>query len=115
MDVYSYGVLLCKMCIRDLPDTTKRDTQVAQVPYEGFRCLIQRCIQMEPETRPTMEEIIEYLDPQWHKFIVSATVSLRQGALVKTGNKNLNWRNDARTFQEMIIGRKKLRRMLLLY
>lgn len=102
MDVYSYGVLLCEMCIRHFPDSTKRDKQVAQVPDEAFRCLIRRCIQMDPETRPTMEEIIEDLDPQWHMFTVSATVSPIQGAFIKIGQRSLNWRGDAQNFWEMI-------------
>ena len=62
MDVYSFGVLLCEMCIRDLPDPKQREKQVALVNNDEFRELIQRCIQREPEARPTMEEIIYVLD-----------------------------------------------------
>jgi len=58
MDVYSFGVLLCEMCIRDLPDPKQREKQVALVKNDVFRELVQCCIQREPEARPTMEEMI---------------------------------------------------------
>ncbi|XP_020622585.1 probable serine/threonine-protein kinase drkB [Orbicella faveolata] len=64
MDVYSYGVLLCEMCNRELPDLKRREEQVALVTDPFFLDLILRCINYEPEARPTMEEIINVLDPQ---------------------------------------------------
>ena len=66
MDVYSFGVLLCEMCISELPDPKQWKKQVALVRNDMFRDLILRCIQKEPEARPNMEEIINDLDPLWH-------------------------------------------------
>ena len=62
IDVYSFGVLLCEMCIRELPDPKQREEQVALVTNHVFRGLIRRCIQKDPEARPNMEEIIDDLD-----------------------------------------------------
>ena len=62
VDVYSFGVLLCEMCIRQLPDPQRRDQQIAMVTNRLLRALIRRCVQTEPETRPNMEEIIEELE-----------------------------------------------------
>lgn len=73
MDVYSYGVLLCEMCIQDLPDPKQREKQVTLVKNDVFRELIQRCTQREPEARPTMEEIINDLDSLWLYLILSDT------------------------------------------
>ncbi|KAJ7381872.1 hypothetical protein OS493_038558, partial [Desmophyllum pertusum] len=61
IDVYSFGVLLCEMCIRKLPDPERRDQQVAMVTNRLLRALIRGCLQPEPETRPNMEEIVEEL------------------------------------------------------
>ncbi|XP_078367503.1 uncharacterized protein LOC144651439 isoform X2 [Oculina patagonica] len=62
VDVYSFGVLLCEMCIRELPDPERRDQQIAMVTNRLLRALVRRCVQTEPETRPNMEEIIEELE-----------------------------------------------------
>ncbi|KAJ7381874.1 hypothetical protein OS493_038561 [Desmophyllum pertusum] len=62
IDVYSFGVLLCEMCIRELPDPGRRDQQVAMVTNRLIRALIRGCLQPEPETRPSMEEIVEELE-----------------------------------------------------
>ncbi|KAJ7376873.1 hypothetical protein OS493_031751 [Desmophyllum pertusum] len=56
-----FGVLLCEMCIRELPDPERRDQQVAMVTNRLLRALIRECLQSEPETRPAMEEIVEEL------------------------------------------------------
>ena len=58
VDVYSYGVLLCEICIRELPDPERRDEQVAMVENRAFRALVRRCLQRDPESRPSMEDII---------------------------------------------------------
>jgi len=61
VDVYSFGVLLCEMCIRVLPDPEWRDQQILMVTSLPLRALIRRCLQSEPEARPNMVVIIEEL------------------------------------------------------
>ena len=62
VDVYSFGVLLCEMCIQELPDPEKRDQQIVMVPNRELRALIRRCLQSEPEARPNMKDIIGELE-----------------------------------------------------
>ena len=61
--MYSFGVLLCEMCIRELPDPERRDQQIVMVTNSLLRALIRGCVQREPAARPNMEEIIEELEP----------------------------------------------------
>ncbi|XP_078364661.1 uncharacterized protein LOC144649065 [Oculina patagonica] len=58
VDVYSFGVLLCEMCIRELPVPEEIHNQIGQVTNGALRGLIQRCVQRDPETRPAMSEVI---------------------------------------------------------
>ncbi|XP_078358151.1 uncharacterized protein LOC144642920 isoform X2 [Oculina patagonica] len=58
VDVFSFGVLLCEMCIRDMPDPQRRDQQIAMVTNRWLRALVRRCVQTEPGLRPNMEAII---------------------------------------------------------
>ena len=62
IDVYSFGVLLCEMCIQKMPDLDRRDTQVGLVENPVIQALIRRCLQSVAEDRPNMEEIIEELE-----------------------------------------------------
>ena len=62
VDVYSFGVLLCEMCIQEMPDPEKREQQVALVTNRVLRALIRGCLQSEPEARPSMEEINDELE-----------------------------------------------------
>ena len=64
VDVFSFGVLLCEMCIRELPNPERRDQQIAMVTNHVLRALVRRCVQTEPGARPNMEEIIEELEEQ---------------------------------------------------
>ncbi|CAH3189530.1 unnamed protein product [Porites lobata] len=60
IDVYSFGVLLlCEMCIRELPDPSRREVQVSLGTNTEFRGLVRRCLQKTPSMRPTMQEIID--------------------------------------------------------
>ena len=60
--MYSFGVLLCEMCIRELPDPERRDQQIDMVTIRLLRALIRRCVNTQPESRPNMDEIIEELE-----------------------------------------------------
>ena len=60
--MYSFGVLLCEMCIQELPDPERRDQQIVMVTNRQFRALIRRCLQLEPEARPNMEDIFGELE-----------------------------------------------------
>ena len=60
--MYSFGVLLCEICIRELPDPDRRDEQVAMVTNGVLRALIRGCLEQDAEKRPSMEEIIDELE-----------------------------------------------------
>ena len=57
MDVYSYGVLLCEMCIRKLPVPECLDEQISSITNEHFQSLVRRCTDKEPKNRPSMQDV----------------------------------------------------------
>lgn len=61
MDVYSFGVLLCEMCIRESPDREKRSQQVEVVTNQAIQDLIKACLETDPEDRPGIERIVNEL------------------------------------------------------
>lgn len=50
------------MCIREMPEPDRRDTQVKLVKNTVIQALVKRCVQSAAEDRPSMEEIIEELE-----------------------------------------------------
>ena len=60
--MYSFGVLFCEICIRELPDPDRRDEQVAMVTNRMLRALIRGCLQQDADERPSMEGIIGELE-----------------------------------------------------
>ncbi|KAK3754778.1 hypothetical protein QZH41_019690 [Actinostola sp. cb2023] len=67
IDVFSFGLLLCEMVIRELPVPTHSQQQVAMVANQLLKDLISKCIQEDHEKRPTMEEILHHLEPLFFK------------------------------------------------
>lgn len=62
VDVYSFGVLLCEMCIRELPDPQKREQQVRRVTKRVCHALVKMCLKSEPGRRPNMQRVIDEVD-----------------------------------------------------
>ena len=60
--MYSFGVLLCEMCIRELPLSHEIRNQIEQVSDRTLRRLIRRCVKTNPEERPTTSEVISELE-----------------------------------------------------
>ena len=58
MDVYSYGVLLCEMCIRECPIPECLDEQLSSMTNKNLRNLVRQCTKKEPEDRPTMQDVV---------------------------------------------------------
>ena len=59
VDVYSFGVLLCEMCICKTPDPERRDEQVLLMTNDAFRNLVHECLKDDPAERPDMASIIQ--------------------------------------------------------
>ncbi|KAL9974239.1 hypothetical protein ACROYT_G011254 [Oculina patagonica] len=74
VDVYSFGVLLCEMCIKQLPSLREVHHQIGQVTNGALRRLIQRCVQRNPEVRPAMSEVISELEGPTRTTGVSSLV-----------------------------------------
>lgn len=62
--MYSFGVLLCEMCIRELPDPDPQGihNQIRQVTNGILQKPIKRCVKINPEERPTISEVISQLE-----------------------------------------------------
>lgn len=59
--MYSFGVLLCEMCIRELPDPEIRHEQILKVSSSAVQGLIRRCVLRNPEERPSVRDVIPFL------------------------------------------------------
>ena len=66
MDSYSYGILLCEVVNRKLPSGDHRDEMVGAMAgkWRSMHELTLRCIKFDPDERPMMTEILEYLRRQ---------------------------------------------------
>ncbi|CAH3189309.1 unnamed protein product [Porites lobata] len=64
VDVYSFGVLLCEMCTRELPVPQQIQDQIGLVTNGVLRELIMQCVARAPEARPTMSDVISMLTQQ---------------------------------------------------
>ena len=60
--MYSFGVLICEICIGKLPNPDRRPEQVAMVENRVLRVLIRRCLEDYPQDRPSMEDVIGELE-----------------------------------------------------
>ena len=62
MDVYSFGVLLCEMCVQEPPEPDRHDEQVDKMLNRALQKLVRWCLQTNPNYRPDMTEIIDKLE-----------------------------------------------------
>lgn len=60
-DVYSFGVLLLEMCTRQMPVPEQMSEQLKLVPNAELKNLIGACIHHNPENRPSMNVVINFL------------------------------------------------------
>ena len=63
MDVYSYGVLLVEMCLRELPESQPEHLQgqIQRIQWVNMVSLIRRCTSETPVHRPTMKDVMDLL------------------------------------------------------
>ena len=62
MDVFSYGVLLIEMNVRQFPDIDKREAHIKAIKWPLFENLVQRCLTENYKQRPAMSDIIKELN-----------------------------------------------------
>ena len=62
MDVYSFGVLLCEMCVQEPPEHGRHDEQVDKMLNRALQKLVRLCLQTDPKKRPDMAKIIDKLE-----------------------------------------------------
>lgn len=53
------------MSIGEFPDPDKRERQVAKMSNQALRVLITQCVNVEPERRPSMAEIISRIENEF--------------------------------------------------
>ena len=63
IDVYSFGVLLCELCINQTPNPDERERQIALMWNKNLRDLTEQCIAKDPFKRSTMSDVITVLEP----------------------------------------------------
>ena len=63
MDVYSYGILLVEMCLRELPESQpeRQQEQIQRIQWVSMVSLIRRCTSERPAHRPTMSNVMDLM------------------------------------------------------
>ena len=63
VDTFSYGILLCEVIIRKLPDPDRRREMLSEAggKWKDMHKLIMNCIKAEPTERPAMSQILTTL------------------------------------------------------
>lgn len=68
--MYSYGVLLCEMSIRETPNPEERVAQVNRIQNVQFRSLVRQCVEREAAWRPDMKEVIQHINERDNELII---------------------------------------------
>ncbi|PFX12573.1 putative serine/threonine-protein kinase drkA [Stylophora pistillata] len=61
-DVYSFGIVVLEMSIRELPVPQEHPRQLGKVVDDFLRQLIRECIQPNPDERPDMQRVVAELE-----------------------------------------------------
>ena len=64
IDVYSYGILICEVALREFPDLATLHVMEAKLKTKNFSLysLVMRCTENKPEQRPTMSTVLANLN-----------------------------------------------------
>ncbi|XP_015748614.1 PREDICTED: trichohyalin-like isoform X1 [Acropora digitifera] len=76
VDVYSFGVLLCEMCIRELPDPQRIQEQIGLIRDAVLHELVRQCVMRAPDARPNMSNVITVLTQQVETLNAQGLVTL---------------------------------------
>ena len=90
--MFSFGVLLCEMCTREVPDPGKRKEQVRLVRSHSLRNLVHECLRTNPFERPDMARIIQEIET----FKGLNSCESRVGSNLRQ-TASQNWRQYLRT------------------
>ena len=67
-DVYSYGLLLVEMCSGSTPQVISLQFLLESITWAEMNALIRQCLESNPETRPSMKEIVPKI-AEMHKSL----------------------------------------------
>lgn len=60
--MYSFGLLLCEMCIHELPVPERFEAQISIMTDQDLRELVRSCVRDDPKERPSMAEVLVKLE-----------------------------------------------------